>query len=835
MAHPSRSLGQVLILFVLFLLVLLGISALAIDYATWLVTDRTLQNVADHASLAGASAFEDRTTATNCSGNKCIDARRQAWTSLNDELDLGLTTGEVGALAASDTAAGGITVAGSPDRFWVTTPPPSYAAYVGAGGRYINNHGVVFVRVDRQVRSFLGGPLGIQPGPRTGWATAGALPQDFALEVFCRNHIPPQSGVCENSAGLTIDGQGGIRLRKGDIGSNESLTVTANVGQGVIMEDGNVFLVNRSCAPSTWNCPNGPPSRGGISDGAPSYNGKSAFYMPPLPVPRYASPVDAGPNASYDCSGASSTLGDWCIPHKDQGNPSPSNPGDWTCVTSGAGVLCGVPTVDSSTSPSTVSCAGQGAGSPQLHYYPTAVSAGASTIQGDALHPQSNGNEYRNIDDSFEAGDPDASAPPADPPTDWVYTNDINLTGAGAPQTSSFTVNLGPSGSRLAGSSTVRYVAFKTHGGVPNDTQNAVTLQVRLLPGSGTTAIAVDPAVRTLADQPTLYEFTVGAGVIPASEFNSLRLEFVFTSSGSTAAADERGGGVSWAEIEHPGPQPATPPMIPPGYYHSIEIPSGGCAILDPTGEYSTLEAWQMPGIYRFGGPDPGGSNRKRIELEPGAFLIGDGVTFVFDDDWPASGSHQGLDLSPGSALVLNTMRVPGVPPCTPSQTETSTINQSAPLSLLPYSSLCAAWAIDHRVTTGIRPGASAWPVCDAADAALPHCAIDRASDYNPTPIYRGITFYFTPDGNWATPHASIAIRKRFEMPNSNDAGLSFRGVLYAPYDDVKITGGAGFNAVGQVLAWTAKFHGGSAFIDLDYPYDYSGAPPYLLEPTIQH
>ena len=44
------------------------------------------------------------------------------------------------------------------------------------------------------------------------------------------------------------------------------------------------------------------------------------------------------------------------------------------------------------------------------------------------------------------------------------------------------------------------------------------------------------------------------------------------------------------------------------------------------------------------------------------------------------------------------------------------------------------------------------------------------------------------------------------------------------PYDDVTIQGGNGFNTVGQVLAWTAKFNGGGAFIDLDFPYEPASA-----------
>ena len=68
---------------------------------------------------------------------------------------------------------------------------------------------------------------------------------------------------------------------------------------------------------------------------------------------------------------------------------------------------------------------------------------------------------------------------------------------------------------------------------------NNVTLQVSLLGSAGT--ILVDPTIRTLNDVPTRYEFTVGANVIPPAQFNSLRLQFTFTSTAGTPAA-ERGG-----------------------------------------------------------------------------------------------------------------------------------------------------------------------------------------------------------------------------------------------------------------------------------------------------
>src|SRR4051794_30834388 len=72
--------GQVLVLFALLLVVLLLISALAVDYGGWLVTRRSYQNMADAAALAGAQQLT-RPLSSNCtsgvSKNRC--AREAAW------------------------------------------------------------------------------------------------------------------------------------------------------------------------------------------------------------------------------------------------------------------------------------------------------------------------------------------------------------------------------------------------------------------------------------------------------------------------------------------------------------------------------------------------------------------------------------------------------------------------------------------------------------------------------------------------------------------------------------------------------------------------------------
>lgn len=837
--------GQVLVLFTLFLLVLLGVSAIGIDYAGWLLTDRALQNVADHAALAGASEFSDSSTANDCAGSKCVAARRHAWASLSNELELALTDSAIDALAAADSPAGGqpdgtyggqaVTFA---DRIWVSTPPPAYAAYTGVGGQYAFNNGVVFVRVDREVRSFLGGALGITPEPRHGWATAGVLSTDFAMQIFCRTADDPSCGG-SGQAALVIDGGGGIRLTRGSIASNESLKITQQGGQGVILDSGDMFLVNGDCGSSSWNCPQTPATAGGIADDDPNAipniaNNKNAFYIPPQPVPRFASPAELGTVNNTNCTGADAI--DLCIPYRPEGS---TQPGDWSCSLTDLNRLCGqpcayVPAAPSCVDPATLNagdigygtirCDARVGGTPSSHLVPWGDGTGANAFGESPA--QGNGEDYTVIDDDPTVPDPDTTAA-LNPPADYLYMNGtLGTSGNAASQI--VTYNLRPPfGIPQLGSTTVRYVAFKTDGtSVLSDDGNVISVSATLMQDGNAVPGGSEPVdAHTLSGTPTLYEFVVPTGQI--TDYTTLSIQFTFRTV--TDLGTRRGGGLSWAEAEAPTLDPALPPMIPPGYYNSITIPGDstthGCAIMDPSAVYSGLKAYQMPGIYQFGG---GGAS---IELGNGAYLIGDGVSLVFDDNFPAATGSGGLVLGTDSALVLNTALTPnaaGVTPCTP-YAETGTYNPSTPLTLLPFSALCASWGVDTSTTAGIRPGANAWPYCDpvATSGDLTLC---RARNlYDPAVDYRGITFYFTPPA-WNPS----TISNRFEMQGT-DAGIAFRGVLYAPYDDIRISGRNGFNTVGQVLAWTAKFNGGSATIDLDYPYESIPSSPYLLEPTVDH
>jgi hypothetical protein len=658
--------GQVLVLFVLFLLVLLGVSALAIDYANWLLIDRRIQNVADHVALAGASAFAERDPdeVFNCGSGKCDDAREQAWAAFSQELDLTLTGPQISCLASMDTPEAGWTGTVNADvncapavdfghTLWVSTPPPGNGSYVNLGGSHPRHYGIVFARMDEATRSFLGGVFGITPDDRIGWATAGTAPMAFALQIFCRDNIAPENGVCENSEGLAVDGQGGVRLVRGDIGGNQGLKVSANTGSGVIVQNGQVFLVdNLPCGPSNYNCGTYPANTGGIAnadprtDSAPNWaTGQTALHIPPQEVPRYESPLDGVTVSDDECILADAS--NLCVPYRPLGS---TEPGDWDCGTGAADDrYCGIP--DTSGGPGTVVC----------------------------------------------------NADPVDPD--------------------------------------------------------------------------------------------------------------------------------------------ATPPMIPPGYYRSIELPANSCAILDATAENQNwdpitstflggLYPYQLPGVYRFGGDSSGPKPPLKIELADNSYLIGDGVTFVFDgrsdgnfENWPDPAGNQGFVLDPDSALILNTYTLAGSsPPCT-STTEGAGINMSGDwwATDLPYSAVCAAWEVDPITLDG----GNAWAYCTSG----PTCSIARDS-YAPVAGYRGITFFFTPeDGDW--PPDDILGRFKIGGAGGDRPGLAFRGLLYAPYDDVQMTGSNGFDTVGQVLAWSAKFNGGGAYIDLDYPYDYPPGDSFLLEPTI--
>lgn len=829
--------GQTLVIFALFLTVLIGVSALAIDYANWLLTDRRLQNVTDHASLAGASVFNQNVVNTTCGSNPalCTDALAQSWTSLDQELSLGLDTAQIFCLASANTQSAGWTNASDAGcaakafghRIWVSTPPPSNAAYTqtpnGTGGGLSGAFGVVWVRVDRPTTTFLAGIFGIVARDRVGWSTAGVLPNDFALEIFCRDGNPLQSNCAAGqgaSGSLSIDGGGGITIDRGDIGSSNSLWVSSVVGPGVVVDSGNVFLVSGTCdnpaSGGKWNCP--PATVGGITDGLG--NPKNAFHIPPLVPEQFILPTGID---NTDCAAGP------CVPGTGANGQTPMT---WSC----SGSSCGFATVD--TVNGTVECSGlQGSGRQNL----APVSDGQVANFKGNLSGSTNNNIFRNIWGSLDPTGttlplpPSAATPfPATPtPADNVFSMDgSNATYIAAVDT--------PNGSIEVGTQIyARFVMFKTKGnnGTYDPAVNSgynVTMTAQLVEKRNGvwTNLGTPTADLPANDVITAYQIpTVSYTALQSLNNPTLGIKFVVTSPSGTGNNDplRRGAGISWAEVYlDTQPVPPPPPMIPPGLYESITV-DGGCAILDPTGLYSSpsgLSQNQMPGVYNFKGSNgkielTGNSSQCSPAANCSSYLIGDGVSLVFDANWPDP-NNNGLVLGADAALVINTGQ---------SSNQDCTVwhatNMSFPLCPLPSDALAAAWMVDPGDADGT--GVSPW---GGPCAAASPCDISRSS-YTPTADYRGISFYFR---TAAWPPSGTAARFQISGTSSHPSGVSFRGILFAPWDNVKITGGNGFNTVGQVIAWTAKF-AGQATIHLDYPYTRcvvnNSCLPYLLEPTV--
>jgi Flp pilus assembly protein TadG len=144
-----RSQGQVLVVFAIFLIVLIGASAITIDYATWLKVRRDYQNMADAAALQGAALL------TRPMDNaKRILAREAAWESLQDQLGLGPSI-DPSVLRSSDTPSGAPVVDPATGyRMWVSTPPiglssETIAKYPGASTGADDR--TIFVWVERTV------------------------------------------------------------------------------------------------------------------------------------------------------------------------------------------------------------------------------------------------------------------------------------------------------------------------------------------------------------------------------------------------------------------------------------------------------------------------------------------------------------------------------------------------------------------------------------------------------------------------------------------------------------------------------------------------------------
>jgi hypothetical protein len=214
--------GQTLAVFAIFLVVLLGSTALAVDYGSWLNARRTYQNVVDAAVLQGSVLLERPVDAT-----KQRIARRATWQSINDQLALGLSGPTLDGFAASDTPVGTPQTPGG-YRIWVSTPPlGGPGAY---GGNYSGSNRVMFAWIDRENSAFFSRILGFGDQQISAWATSGSFPNRFAVITLRKNGQPTMG----NPTDIDINGGTVLNVFDGDVGGNWGLSVNG-VNSALVM------------------------------------------------------------------------------------------------------------------------------------------------------------------------------------------------------------------------------------------------------------------------------------------------------------------------------------------------------------------------------------------------------------------------------------------------------------------------------------------------------------------------------------------------------------------------------------------------------------------------
>lgn len=274
-SNKPGSNGQVLALFAIFLVVLIGATAITVDYGTWLKTRRDYQNVADAAVLAGGG-FLSRPIDTTKRGQ----ARHAAWDSLNSQLNLGLTATDIGGanplvftdggLDSTNTAAGSPFVpAGSGYRIWVSTPPIGAStkypgAFTDPAARYL------FAWVEKDNPSFFSHIFGQGDRTVSAWATSGVFAGQFAVVTLRKQG---QSGPA-NATDIDVAGSNTIlRVANGDVGGNWGMKL--NSGSNLYLTgDSDAYLQDYvSCGNSCW-------SANQVSDGFPTFNLKTVQQLP---------------------------------------------------------------------------------------------------------------------------------------------------------------------------------------------------------------------------------------------------------------------------------------------------------------------------------------------------------------------------------------------------------------------------------------------------------------------------------------------------------------------------------------------------------------------------
>lgn len=259
---PKPDRGQVLVLFALMLVVLLGFAALAIDVTGVLSEMRMERGVADAAALAGASDAY-RQGSNNVGAPEYRNARTHAMQNLMDELSPSFVAGDL-VLGVLPTCGGqappynndvvNCPIVGTPFYVSIYAPAPSCAAGGCDSVRSVQvtvrnpRHGLTFARLFAQSSWNLAITSVAERNRGTNYSFVTLRPP--------RPRSNPSNPTESNEDDVNLDGSGTTLTVHGDMGTNSNMVLTN--GATVSLPDSG-SVVDRYDAYKAWSGP--PPDR----------------------------------------------------------------------------------------------------------------------------------------------------------------------------------------------------------------------------------------------------------------------------------------------------------------------------------------------------------------------------------------------------------------------------------------------------------------------------------------------------------------------------------------------------------------------------------------------
>lgn len=303
-----------LVLFALFLVVLLGIAAVTVDYGHWLEEKRNLQNAADEAATAGVSELLRRPI----TAGKQVSAAEHALLYVDARLALGIkANGQLNcaAAAASDPAGNGF---GPEDclnytgttRVRIRTPVGSGDSCTGSGW----GNRAVTVRIERPSARYFS-RIYDSADPIVGTcATAAVQGGGLAVAVLKPNQTAPGVYTVQpNNSTITIKlaGQNSyVRIWNGDVGinslfsaagappptsPNEPAYVKFMSADGAGVSENRVYMTIDAPSPMTWDVG----AKQIRTEGLSSIEGDDLYHEPRhlatyIPIPGWGNALYAG-------------------------------------------------------------------------------------------------------------------------------------------------------------------------------------------------------------------------------------------------------------------------------------------------------------------------------------------------------------------------------------------------------------------------------------------------------------------------------------------------------------------------------------------------------------